>query len=77
MYQASVEELWMRLSGIVEAGGYGGLTACDSRAASPSALSAFFSPFGGDWIRFSYATPPERTQGAWERLMEGLQSLAQ
>jgi aspartate/methionine/tyrosine aminotransferase len=36
---------------------------------------AFFSPFGGDWIRFSYATPVERTQGAWERLMEGLNSL--
>jgi aspartate aminotransferase len=36
---------------------------------------AFFSPFGGDWIRFSYATPVERTQGAWERLVEGLNSL--
>ncbi len=36
---------------------------------------AFFSPYGGDWIRFSYATPPERTQGAAERLVEGLKSL--
>lgn len=36
---------------------------------------AFFSPFGGDWIRFSYATPSERTQGAFERLMAGLNSL--
>lgn len=36
---------------------------------------AFFSPFGGDWIRFSYATPSERTQGAFERLMSGLNSL--
>lgn len=36
---------------------------------------AFFSPFGGDWIRFSYATPPERTQGAFERLQVGLASL--
>ena len=36
---------------------------------------AFFSPFGGDWIRFSYATPVERTQGAWERLVEGLEAL--
>ncbi|MEZ0396368.1 MAG: aminotransferase class I/II-fold pyridoxal phosphate-dependent enzyme [Anaerolineales bacterium] len=36
---------------------------------------AFFSPFGGDWVRFSYATPVERTVGAFERLMEGLQSL--
>jgi aspartate aminotransferase len=36
---------------------------------------AFFSPFGGDWIRFSYATPAERTEGAFKRLMEGLYSL--
>jgi aspartate/methionine/tyrosine aminotransferase len=36
---------------------------------------AFFSPFGGDWIRFSYATPVERTQGAFERLLAGLESL--
>jgi len=36
---------------------------------------AFFSPFGNDWIRFSYATPVERTQGAFERLVQGLQSL--
>jgi aspartate/methionine/tyrosine aminotransferase len=36
---------------------------------------AFFSPFGGDWIRFSYATPVERTEGAFKRLVEGLNSL--
>jgi aspartate/methionine/tyrosine aminotransferase len=36
---------------------------------------AFFSPFGGEWIRFSYATPVERTEGAFNRLMEGLDSL--
>ncbi len=36
---------------------------------------AFFSPFGGDWIRFSYATPVERTEGAFRRLVEGLNSL--
>jgi len=36
---------------------------------------AFFSPFGNDWIRFSYATPLERTRGAFERLMAGLESL--
>jgi aspartate/methionine/tyrosine aminotransferase len=36
---------------------------------------AFFSPFGGEWIRFSYATPVERTEGAFGRLMEGLNSL--
>jgi aspartate/methionine/tyrosine aminotransferase len=36
---------------------------------------AFFSPYGGQWIRFSYATPPERTLGAAQRLVEGLKSL--
>jgi aspartate/methionine/tyrosine aminotransferase len=36
---------------------------------------AFFSPFGNEWIRFSYATPVERTQGAFKRLVEGLDSL--
>jgi aspartate/methionine/tyrosine aminotransferase len=36
---------------------------------------AFFSPYGGDWLRFSYATPVERTLAAAERLMEGLHAL--
>ncbi|MEP6894101.1 MAG: hypothetical protein ABI986_00710, partial [Chloroflexota bacterium] len=36
---------------------------------------AFFSPFGNEWIRFSYATPVEKTEGAFKRLMEGLDSL--
>ncbi len=37
---------------------------------------AFFSSDGGDWVRFSYATPPERTLGAARRLLEGLHALA-
>jgi aspartate aminotransferase len=37
---------------------------------------AFFSPYGGEWVRFSYATPPERTAGAAQRLQEGLRALA-
>jgi aspartate aminotransferase len=36
---------------------------------------AFFSPYGGEWLRFSYATPPERTLGAAQRLLEGLNAL--
>jgi aminotransferase len=35
----------------------------------------FFSPFGADWVRFSYATPVDRTQGAFERLVAGLNSI--
>jgi aspartate aminotransferase len=37
---------------------------------------AFFSPYGGEWVRFSYATPPEVTSGAARRLAEGLASLS-
>jgi aspartate aminotransferase len=36
---------------------------------------AFFSPYGGEWVRFSYATPVERTLGAAQRLLEGLEAL--
>lgn len=36
---------------------------------------AFFSPYGGEWLRFSYATPPERTLGALELLADGLKAL--
>jgi aspartate/methionine/tyrosine aminotransferase len=36
---------------------------------------AFFSSYGGDWIRFSYATPVERTLGAAQRLTEGLNAI--
>ena len=36
---------------------------------------AFFSPYGNDWIRFSYATPVERTRGALDRLISALQTL--
>jgi aspartate/methionine/tyrosine aminotransferase len=36
---------------------------------------AYFSPYGSEWIRFSYATPPERTLGAVQRFHEGLSAL--
>ncbi|GAB1420024.1 guanitoxin biosynthesis PLP-dependent (S)-gamma-hydroxy-L-arginine cyclodehydratase GntC [Anaerolineales bacterium] len=35
----------------------------------------YFSDAGKDWVRFSYALPPERTQAASQRLFEGLNSL--
>lgn len=38
---------------------------------------AFFSPYGAEWLRFSYATPVEKTLGAAQRLMEGLDALTQ
>lgn len=36
---------------------------------------AFFSDAGKDWVRFSYALPPERTQATIDRLYEGLNAL--
>jgi aspartate/methionine/tyrosine aminotransferase len=35
----------------------------------------YFSEYGAEWIRFSYATPVERTIGAAQRLVEGLSTL--
>jgi aspartate aminotransferase len=35
----------------------------------------YFSEDGGDWIRFSYATPVEKTLGAAQRLVDGLTAL--
>jgi aspartate/methionine/tyrosine aminotransferase len=35
----------------------------------------YFSEAGAEWIRFSYATPVERTLGAAQRLVEGLSAL--
>ena len=43
-------------------------------SAWPSCPVPSSHPFGGDWIRFSYATPVERTRGAFQRLVEGLNS---
>jgi aspartate/methionine/tyrosine aminotransferase len=35
----------------------------------------YFSSDGADWIRFSYATPVDRTLGAAQRLVDGLSAL--
>jgi len=35
----------------------------------------YFSPYARMWLRFSYATPPEYTQGAAQRMVEGLNAL--
>jgi len=36
---------------------------------------SFFSPYGREWVRYSYATPLERTQGAAQRMLAGLKAL--
>ena len=63
----------------VKAGGYSDSEPMGQYLAEDHGLAvvpgAFFSAYGGDWIRFSYATPPERTLGALERLVVGLNAL--
>ena len=36
---------------------------------------AFFSDAGANWVRFSYALPPEKTQKALERFDEGFKAV--
>ncbi len=36
---------------------------------------AYFSDAGANWVRFSYALPPEKTEKALQQFMAGLQSL--
>lgn len=36
---------------------------------------AFFSDAGANWVRFSYALPPERTEAAAKQLLKGLSAL--
>ena len=35
----------------------------------------YFSDAGSDWVRFSYALPPEKTEKAFKRMVEGLHNL--
>jgi aspartate/methionine/tyrosine aminotransferase len=37
----------------------------------------YFSEYGAEWIRFSYATPVDKTLGAAQRLVEGLAALSE
>jgi aspartate/methionine/tyrosine aminotransferase len=37
---------------------------------------SYFSEAGANWVRFSYALPPEKTAGAVERLFTGLKAMA-
>jgi aspartate aminotransferase len=35
----------------------------------------YFSDAGTDWVRFSYALPPERTEAAFKQMYAGLSAL--
>lgn len=63
----------------IEAGGLGGseelLTYLGEQYGIAIVAGKYFSDAGENWIRFSYALPPETTAGAVKRLFEGLNAL--
>lgn len=72
-YYAFIDvERWIKAKGFEHSEGLGALLAEEFGIAVVPGV--FFSPAGQDWIRFSYALPPERTAAAVQRLHEALQS---
>jgi len=63
----------------IEAGGLGDseglLTYLGEKFGVAVVAGVYFSQAGANWIRFSYALPPEKTEQAAIRLLEGLNSL--
>jgi len=64
---------WLEAGGMEDSAAFGEYSAKQHGVAVVP--GAFFSVHGGDWIRFSYALPPETTLGALRRLMEALTAL--
>ena len=64
---------WMRKKGITDGADMGEYLARDWGVAVVPGI--YFSQFGNDWIRFSYATPVEKTLGAFERLDAALKAI--
>jgi aspartate/methionine/tyrosine aminotransferase len=64
---------WLQSHGWKDTEGFGTYLAEDYGLAVVPGV--YFSKFGGEWIRFSYATPPERTLGAARRLVDALGAL--
>ncbi len=64
---------WLKQAGMADSSELGEYLARDWGVAVVP--GAYFSRFGNDWIRFSYATPVERTLGAFDRLSAALDAL--
>jgi len=66
------------VSSAIEAGGLQDSEALGSTLAEDFGIAVvpgvFFSQAGANWVRFSYAQPPERTEKAVARFFEGLKS---
>lgn len=70
---------FVNVSQWVERGGYGDSAALGEYLAQEHGVAVvpgvYFSAAGADWIRFSYALPPERTARAAARFLEGLNAI--
>ena len=70
---------FINVSEYVEAGNYKDSEALGSYLAEEFGIAVvpgvYFSPAGANWVRFSYALPPERTAAAVNQLFTGLKSL--
>jgi aspartate aminotransferase len=64
---------WLEKAGLTDTAELGSILA--ERFGLAVVPGVYFSGFGRDWIRFSYALPPEVTKGALERLWQALSSL--
>ncbi len=66
-------EPWLQKAGFADTAELGQMLAEQHGVAVVPGV--FFSPTGKNWIRFSYALPPERTRSTVERLHEGLSAI--
>jgi aspartate aminotransferase len=64
---------WLDRAGMTDSAELGSVLA--ERFGIAVVPGVYFSPYGGRWIRFSYALPPDRTRAATARLWEGLSAL--
>jgi aspartate/methionine/tyrosine aminotransferase len=60
---------WIEAGGFADSAGLGEYLAQEHGIAVVP--GAYFSEAGANWIRFSYALPPERTHKAAGRFLEG------
>ncbi|MGB1285306.1 MAG: aminotransferase class I/II-fold pyridoxal phosphate-dependent enzyme [Aggregatilineales bacterium] len=67
------------VSRYIEAGGYKDSSELGAYLAEEHGIAVvpgiYFSDAGAQWVRFSYAQPPERTEKAFAQFMSGLNSL--
>lgn len=70
---------FIELGRYVQAGGWQSTEGLNSYLGEEYGIAVvpgvYFSDAGKDWVRFSYALPPEKTQKAIDRMLEGLANL--